>query len=260
MAFVSMIIQYLLMFLLLKTTKIRYNINMIKIEKLTDDVVKLIYKSKNESFLNPDNIGNFKPREGFSIEDTLIVPINQIIELYLALSFIKEDHRLTRPSKDLLLKDINSKAKQIRVFISKNKPNTLQIKYVNYKENIAGIIFLEINSSKFRLFVEHLDRVIDEFDILRCVLSDLGIIYCRKEQTLYITDKHFNMQDSIRIDSHGIYHIKSLYNTPPTHDFCLEIYVDQDKNVSISNNTLIINGKRYHQSIFHELGLLLYRY
>jgi len=233
---------------------------MIEIEKLTDDVVKVTYKSKHESVVNPDNFGNFRPREGFSIEDTLIVPINQIVELYLALSFVKEDYRLTKSSKSILLKDINSKAKQIRVFISKNKPNTLQIKYVNYKENIAGIIFLEINSVKFRLFLEHLDSVIDEFDILRCVLGNLGFIYYRKERTLYITDKHFNMQDSIKIDSHNVCHIKSLYDTQPKHDFYLEIYVDKDKSVSISNNELVVNGKRYHQSIFYELGLLLYRY
>ena len=233
---------------------------MIEIEKLTDDVVKLTYRSKHESAVNPDNIENFKPRKGFSIEDTLIVPINKIVELYLALSFVKEDYRLTRPSKDLLLKDINSKAKQIRVFISKNKPNTLQVKYVNYKENIAGILFLEINSLKFRLFLKYLERVIDEFNILRCVLGDLGFIYYRKEQMLYITDKHFNMQNSIKIDSHNICRIKSLYDTPPSHDFCLEIYVDQDKSVFVSNNELVVNGKHYHQSIFYELGLLLYRY
>lgn len=233
---------------------------MIEVEKLTDDVVKFTYRSKHESVVNPDNIGNFKPRKGFLIEDTLIVPMNQIVELYLALSFVKEDYRLTIPSKSILLKDINSKAKQIRVFISKNKPNTLQIKYVNYKENIAGIIFLEINSVKFRLFLEHLDSVIDEFDILRCVLGDLGFIYYRKERTLYITDKYFNLQDSIKIDSYNVCRIKSLYNTQPKHDFRLEIYDDQDKSVFISNNELVVNGNRYHQSIFYELGLLLYRY
>jgi len=233
---------------------------MIEIEKLTADVVKVTYRSKHESVVNPDNVANFKPRENFSLEDTLIIPMNQIVELYLALSFVEKDYRLTRPSKSILLKDINSRAKRIQVFISKNKPNTLQMRYINYSEDKAGIIFLEINSLKFRLFVEHLERVIDKFDILRCVLGDLGFIYYRREQTLYITDKHFKIQDSIRINAHNIYRIKSLYKTPHTQDVCWEIYVDQDKNVSILNNRLIVNGKCYHQSIFYELGLLLYRY
>jgi len=233
---------------------------MIEIEKLTADVVKVTYRSKHESIVNPDNVANFKPRNGFSIEDTLIVPMNQIVELYLALSFVEKDYRLTRPSKSILLKDINSRVKRIQVFISKNKPNTLQMRYINYSDDKAGIIFLEINSLKFRLFVEHLERVIDKFDILRCVLGDLGFIYYRKERTLYITDKYFNMQDSIRIDAHNICRIKSLHNTPLTQDFCWEIYVGQDKNISISNNRFIVNGKQYHQSIFYELGLLLYRY
>jgi len=233
---------------------------MIKVEKITADVVKVTYKSKHESAVNPDNFANFKPRKGFSIKDILIVPMNQIVELYLALSFVKEDYKLTSPSKFILLKDINSRAKQIKAFISKNKPNTLQIRYIDYSKNKAGIVFLEINSSKFRLFVEHLEHVIDEFDILRCILGDLGFIYYREERTLYITDKYFNMQDSIRIDAHNISLIKSLYSTPLTHDFCFEMCVEPNKNVSISNNTLIVNGKSYHQSIFYELGLLLYRY
>jgi hypothetical protein len=233
---------------------------MIEIEKLTDDVVKVTYRSSFESDVDPSNISSSKSRGNFSIEDTLIVPMNQIIELYLALSFVEKDYRLTRPTKSILLEDINHNAKQIKVFISKNKPNTIQVKYVNYKENKAGIIFLEINSTKFRLFLEYLERVINEFDILRCVLDDLGFIYYRKEQTLYITDKHFNLQDSIRIDSHNICRIKSLYSTPLTQDFYWKIHVDQDNDVSISNNELIVNGKRYHQSIFYELGLLLYRY
>ena len=232
----------------------------IEIEKLTADVVKLTYKSQFESAADPANVANFKPSENFSIEDTLIVPMNQIVELYLALSFVEKDYRLTRPSKVILLEDINNSAKRIQVFISKNKPNTLQMRYVNYKENKAGILFLELTSLKFGLFLAYLDLVIDKFDILRCVLGDLGFVYYRKERTLYITDKHFNMQDSIRIDAYNISLIKALYHTSLTRGFCWEIYVDPDRDILISNNRLIVNGKRYHQSIFYELGLLLYRY
>jgi len=230
----------------------------IEIEKLTADVVKLTYKSQFESAADPANVANFKPSENFSIEDTLIVPMNQIVELYLALSFVEKDYRLTKPSKVILLEDINNSAKRIQVFISKNKPNTLQMRYVNYKENKAGILFLELTSLKFGLFLAYLDLVIDKFDILRCVLGDLGFIYYRKERTLYITDKHFNMQDSIRIDAYNISLIKA--HTSLTRGFCWEIYVDPDRDILISNNRLIVNGKRYHQSIFYELGLLLYRY
>jgi len=233
---------------------------MIEIEKLTADVVKVTYRSSFESDVDPSNISSSKSRGNFSIEDTLIVPMNQIIELYLALSFVEKDYRLTRPTKSILLEDINHNAKQIKVFISKNKPNTLQVKYVNYKENKAGIILLETTSLKFGLFLAYLDLIIDKFDILRCVLGDLGFIYYRKERTLYVTDKHFNLQDSIRIDAHNISLIKALYHTSLTRGFCWEMYVDPDNNVFISNNRLIVNGKRYHQSIFYELGLLLYRY
>jgi len=233
---------------------------MIEIEKLTADVVKVTYKSSFESDVDPSNISRSKSRNGSLIEDTLIVPMNQIVELYLALSFVEKDYRLIRPNKSILLEDINHNAKQIRVFISKNKPNTLQIKYVDYKENKAGIILLETTSLKFGLFLAYLDLIIDKFDILRCTLGDLGFVYYRKERTLYITDKHFNMQDSIRIETHNISLIKALYHTSLTRGFCWEMYVDPDKNVFISNNRLIVNGKRYHQSIFYELGLLLYRY
>jgi len=233
---------------------------MIEIEKLTADVVKVTYKSPYESAVDPPNIANFKPHVDFSIEDTLIVPMNQIVELYLALSFVEKDYRLTRPSKVILLEDINYNTKKIQVFISKNKPNALQMRYVNYAENKAGILFLETTSLKFGLFLAYLDLIIDKFDILRCVLGDLGFVYYRKERTLYITDKYFNMQDSIRIDAHNISLIKALYHTSLTRGFCWEMYVDPDRIVAISNNRLIVDGKRYHQSIFYELGLLLYRY
>jgi len=233
---------------------------MIEIDKLTADVVKLTYKSQFESAVSPSNVKNFKPQEQFSIEDTLIVPINQIVELFLALSFVEKDYRLTKPSKTILLQDINLDAKKIQVFISKNKLNTIQMRYVNYVENKAGILFLETTSIKFGLFLAYLDLIIDKFDILRCVLGDLGFVYYRKERTLYITDKHFNLKDSIRIDAHNISLIKSLYHTSLTRGFCWEMYVDPDKTVAVSNNRLIVNGKRYHQSIFYELGLLLYRY
>jgi len=233
---------------------------MIEIEKLTADVVKVTYKSTYESAVDPNNVSNFKPREQFSIDDTLIVPINQIVELFLALSFVEKDYRLTRPSKVILLEDVNYSAKKIQVFISKNKPNALQMRYVNYAENKAGIVFLETTSLKFGLFLAYLDIVIDKFDILRCILGDLGFVYYRKERTLYITDKYFNMQESIRIDAHNISLIKALYHTSLTRGFCWEMYVDPDRTVAISNNRLIVNGKRYHQSIFYELGLLLYRY
>jgi len=233
---------------------------MIEIEKLTADVVKVTYKSSFESDVDPSNISRSKSRNGSLIEDTLIVPMNQIVELYLALSFVEKDYRLIRPNKSILLEDINHNAKQIRVFISKNKPNTLQIKYVDYKENKAGIILLETTSLKFGLFLAYLDLIIDKFDILRCTLGDLGFVYYRKERTLYITDKHFNMQDSIRIETHNISLIKALYHTSLTRGFCWEMHVDPSQNVFISNNRLIVNGKRYHQSIFYELGLLLYRY
>jgi len=233
---------------------------MIEIEKLTADVVKVTYKSSYESAVNPADISNFRPREGFSIEDTLIVPMNQIVELYLALSFVEKDYRLTRPSKSILLQDINLDAKKIQVFIAKNKPNFIQMRYINYLENKGGILFLETTSLKFGLFLAYLDLVIDKFDILRCNLGDLGFIYYRKERTMYITDKHFNLQDSIRIDAHNISLIKALYHTSITRGFCWDLYVDPDRTVAISNNRLIVNGKRYHQSIFYELGLLLYRY
>jgi len=233
---------------------------MIEIDKLTADVVKLTFKSQYESAVDLSKANNFKPREGFSIEDTLIVPINQIVELYLALSFVEKDYRLTKPSKAILLEDINLDAKKIQVFISKNKPNTLQMRYVNHIENKAGIVFLETTNLKFGLFLAYLDLIIDKFDILRCTLGDLGFIYYRKERTLYITDKHFNLQDSIRIDAHNISLIKALYHTSLTRGFCWDLYVDPDRTVAISNNRLIVNGKRYHQSIFYELGLLLYRY
>ncbi|MFP3257595.1 MAG: hypothetical protein RXO36_07335 [Candidatus Nanopusillus acidilobi] len=233
---------------------------MIEIEKFTADVVKVTYKSPYESAVDPTNIANFKPRADFSIEDTLIVPMNQIVELYLAFSFIEKDYRLTRPSKVILLEDINNNAKRIQVFISKNKPNFIQMRYVNYKENKGGILFLETSNLKFGLFLAYLDLVIDKFDILKCILGDLGFIYYRKERTLYITDKYFNMQDSIRIDAHNISLIKALYHTSLTRGFCWDLYLDPDKTVAISNNRLIVNGKRYHQSIFYELGLLLYRY
>jgi hypothetical protein len=233
---------------------------MIEIEKLTADVVKVTYKSPYESAVDPTNIANFKPSENFSIEDTLIVPLNQIVELYLALSFVEKDYRLTRPSKIILLEDINDNAKRIQVFISKNKPNFVQMRYVNYKENKGGILFLETSHLKFGLFLAYLDLIIDKFDILRCVLGDLGFVYYRKERTLYITDKHFNMRDSIRIDAYNISLIKALYHTSLTRGFCWDMYLDPDRTVAISNNRLIVNGKRYHQSIFYELGLLLYRY
>jgi len=233
---------------------------MIEIEKLTADVVKVTYKSQYESAINISDIANFKPHEGFLIEDTLIVPVNQIVELYLALSFVEKDYRLTRPSKVILLKDINLDAKSIQVYIAKNKPNWLQMRYVNHIENKAGILFLETTNLKFGLFLTYLDLIIDKFDILRCTLGDLGFIYYRKERTVYITDKYFNMQDSIRIDAHNISLIKALYHTSLTRGFCWDLYVDPDRTVAISNNRLIVNGKRYHQSIFYELGLLLYRY
>ena len=233
---------------------------MIEVEKLTADVVKVTYRSHYESSVNPNIATSHKSKENFSIEDTLIVPMNKIVELYLALSFVEKDYRLTRPTKEILLEDINQSAKKIRVFISKNKPNTLQIKYVNYKENKAGIFLLETTHLRFGLFLAYLDLVIDKFDILRCVLGDLGFIYYRKERTLYITDKYFNMQDSIRIDAHNISLIKALYHTSLTRGFCWDLYIDPDRTVAISNNRLIVNGKRYHQSIFYELGLLLYRY
>ena len=233
---------------------------MIEIEKLTTDVVKVTYKSPYESTVDPRNANNFKPRADFSIEDTLIVPLNQIVELYLALSFVEKDYRLTKPSKALILQDINQPSKQIQVFISKNKPNYVQMRYVNFSKNQAGILFLETTHLKFGLFLAYLDLIIDKFDILPCVLGDLGFVYYRKERTLYITDKYFNMQDSIRIDAHNISLIKALYHTSLTRGFCWELYVDPDRTVAISNNRLIVNGKRYHQSVFYELGLLLYRY
>ena len=233
---------------------------MIEVEKLTADVVKVTYKSAYESSIDPNNVSNFKPNKQFSIDDTLIVPINQIVELYLALSFVEKDYRLTKPSKAIILQDMNIAAKRIQMFISKNKPDTLQMRYVNYIENKAGIFLLETNRLRFGLFLAYLDLVIDKFDILPCVLGDLGFVYYRKERTLYITDKYFNMQDSIRIDAYNVSLIKALYHTSLTRGFCWDMYVDPDKIVAISNNRLIVNGKRYHQSIFYELGLLLYRY
>jgi hypothetical protein len=233
---------------------------MIEVEKLTADVVKVTYKSAYESSIDPNNVSNFKPNKQFSIDDTLIVPINQIVELYLAFSFVEKDYRLSKPSKSIILQDININAKRIEMFISKNKPDTLQMRYVNYVENKAGIFLMETTSLRFGLFLAYLDLVIDKFDILKCILGDLGFIYYRKERTLYITDKYFNMQDSIRIDAHNISLIKALYHTSLTRGFCWDMYLDPDKTVAISNNRLIVNGKRYHQSIFYELGLLLYRY
>ncbi len=228
---------------------------MIEIKKINEELLEVRYKSSYPSSYKSKGKTYTSNKE---IDDTLTVKVNQVIELYLALSFVEKDYRLSKFGS-ITLSDIE-KDKRILFFLSKEKPNTLCMKYINYETQEAGIFLLETTDLKFGLFLTYLRRQIELFEVLRFKLSDLGFVYYRELKELYITDIHFHMEKAIRIYEDTIDMVKTLYHVAITRGFCWDIYIDDDNNISITNNKIIVNGVKYHESIFYELGLLLYSF
>ncbi len=192
-----------------------------------------------------------------SDEINLCINVNPIYltTLLLHLAYVEESP-LFNADKTVGLKmyDHKDTDKAIHFYTSPNKPYTLQIKGIDYKERTAGVVFLNFSELSFGAFLTYIKLTLDKYPSLTALLYDNYIVFNRMIDELVILDKD-NQKYFIYDEALELFRV-SWFNQL-TRGFKWTLALDNWQNVIMASDNFIINNVPYPDLMQKQIGYLI---